>query len=121
MSDDQVVKRIESLQRWRRPVGICLLLLGLAALVWGYLVIRQMQEQSRTTFEELSRILKPTTQDALQSLAAAENSFDFTLGIIAGTGLAWGCGVACTGLCLIFPSRRNELLLTCWKNRTRTT
>ncbi len=114
-TDEQIVERIRSGQRYRRPLGAVCAVLGVGGILLVLLAVRQLQTQSNAVFEELSRSPHPTTQQLAQSVDQARFGSGFEIGFMCAAGLAGASSLVASGcVWLLFTNRRDALLLKCW-------
>lgn len=117
-SDEQVIARVRWAQRYRRPLGVLCVVVGLTGIALVAYWVHDLQAQSTALFNELARAPQPTTQQVAQSIDQARFSSGFSLGFIAAAGFAGAVECAVFGLVwILVRNRKDRLLLQCWDSR----
>jgi len=113
-TDEQVIERIRSWQRYRRPVGAICFLVGLAIVAFILYWVHDLRAQTLALLSQLDPSLTPA-QEMQRSFDHAQYNMGFGLGFILAAGLSAGTSLVTSGLiCLLAQSRKDRLLLRCW-------
>ena len=114
-NDDEFVEGVRNWQRWRRPVGFTLSLLGAALLVAALYFGYEMQARSRAVFAGLSGSRSPSTQQWEQATKAATFNMGMGLGFVLAGALSGSIPMLINGLHMVFfKTRKDRLLLALW-------
>ena len=117
LTDEQIIDRLRRAQRYRRPLGIAFLCVGVVCAVLLFYFVNNMRTRSLAIFAELQPGSTPTTQQIKQTFDAAQFNIGFGLGSAFITGLTSCCSLAASGFVFLFPNRKDRLLLECWGDR----
>jgi CheY-like chemotaxis protein len=115
LTDEQLIQRIRKMQRYRRPLGLLLLFLGLVCAAIAIYYAYTLSAQSLAITQELSQSPHPTTRQVTNAF----NNFDFLMSFSLGFGIAslWFYAVVCIAVGFIWltiNNRKDRLLLQHW-------
>jgi hypothetical protein len=113
-SDGEVVEALRRTERWRRPVGLAFIVLGLVLLafhVWGEAWMRRKALQIADALSELSETHRPLPADIRDASAATAYAVGFRSGLLLSQGVVIGAIFVITGVRLRFGGRKDRLLI----------
>jgi hypothetical protein len=117
-SDEQIIQSIRRDQRLRRPMGFACVVFGLIGVALVLYWTRDLRAQALSTFEQLSRAPRPTTQQVERAFDETRFTSGFALGCLCAAGLAGALPLAMHGLIWVFVrNRKDQLLLKLWDDR----
>ena len=118
LSDAQVIERVRRVRRYRRPLGLLFVAVGLAGIVSYAYLFYYFQAQSSAYFDEFARVTQPAPRQVAQSIDEARLDTRFGLGLLLGSGISGAVEFGVLGLVWILcRSRKDRLLLQCWDDR----
>jgi len=114
-SDREVVEELRREQRWRRPLGVAFIALG---LLLTPLFLWKAEWTRRKVLEIADAADRPGTQpDLCHNSALLAYTEGFVTGSSTGLGLLSGVTALVGGARLLFGGRKARLLLQCFDDR----
>lgn len=91
--------------------GLFFVVAGVGFAVWGWWFILRARDQSTQALEEMATMIRPTTQEALASVALSSQVVQFWAGFRLASVMYFGCLLLFLGLILLTQRARNARLL----------
>jgi hypothetical protein len=110
-SDGELVDALRRTERYRRPAGLALIVLGLALLgfhLWGEVWMKDKALELAATVADIQRLVPSAKPDQSAPIAYAAG---FRSGLLLSQGVLWGSLFLALGIRLRFGGRKDRMLI----------